>query len=291
MHPIRFSQTIKVREPQSTILCLHSACDLSHTELKRAMTCGAVWLLRDGKKTRRLRKASYQLKPGDSVAIHYDKALLRKSVENPVNLVRRQNYSVWYKPPGMVTQGTRYGDHLSLLRISEQSMQLHNRLHLIHRLDREARGLVVIAHDKPSSAYLSRQFQKRTVIKKYWAQVEGKLYPAGESFLIEQRLDNKEAATRVIKGPYSKDGDFTDLLIELKTGRYHQIRRHLADLGYPLVGDKRYNKGGKRISKELQLCAYQLCLEEPGSRKTRTFTLPTQLLPPSLQQSLSPSRL
>lgn len=283
MHQIRFSRTIKVQEPQSAIQCLNSVCDLSQTELKRAMTCGAVWLQKGGKKTRRLRKASYQLKPGDSVAIHYDKALLRKSVEIPVCLVRRQNYSVWYKPPGMVSQGTRYGDHLSLLRISEQSMQLYNRLHLVHRLDREARGLVVIAHDKRSSAYLSRQFQKRMVKKKYWAQVEGKLHPEGESFLIEQRLDNKEAITSVTNGPYSKDDDFTDLLIELKTGRYHQIRRHLADLGYPLVGDRRYSKGGKQTSKELQLCAYQLCFEEPGSRKKRTFTLPTQLLPPSLR--------
>ena len=118
--------------------------------------------------------------------------------------------------------------------------------------------------------------------KKYWAQVKGNLSSEGETFRIEQRLDNKDAITLITKGTYSQDNDCTDLIVELKTGRYHQIRRHLADLGYPLVGDRRYNKGGKRFSKELQLSAYQICLEEPGSRIKRTFTLPTQLLPPSL---------
>ena len=277
--PNRFNTFVDIKESQAVIDALQGPCKLSQTELKRAMTCGAVWLKRTGNKTRRLRKGSFKLLPGDRVSLYYDKALLRKSVERPINLFNHRDYSVWYKPPGIVTQGTKYGDHLSLLRIAEQSLNLHNLIFLIHRLDREARGIVILAHNKRSSAALSKQFREKTVEKRYWAQVEGRLSPEGKTFEINQNLDDKDSVTIVTNGSYRKENNSTDLFIILKTGRYHQIRRHLASINYPLVGDRKYGSGKRKKSLDMQLCAYQLVFKEPGSNKKVSFLLPAALLP------------
>ena len=118
----RCNLVVEIKQKQKAGAALQSSCDLSLNELKRDMTCGAVWLKRSRVKTRRIRKASLMLTPGDRVFLYYDRALLRQSIEQPVNLVNRVNYSLWYKPPGMLTQGTKFGDHLSLLRIAEQTL-------------------------------------------------------------------------------------------------------------------------------------------------------------------------
>jgi len=275
----RTNVSVEITQPQSIGEALQTSCPLSLTELKRAMTCGAVWLKRTGCKTRRVRKASFTLSPGDRVSLYYDSALLRRSVEQPVNLFTHSNYSIWYKPPGMVTQGTKFGDHLSLLRIAEQTLKLHNRIHLIHRLDRDARGIILLAHNKKSSANLSRQFRDRLVAKLYWARVEGRLVPEGKVFEIDMPLDSKDSTTMVTVGRHDPENRWTDLQIVLKTGRYHQIRRHLAAINHPLVGDRKYSKVKKNPSEEMQLCAYGLSFKEPGGTRKVSYRLPSTLLP------------
>ncbi len=275
----RFTVHVKIDRQQPIIEALQISCQLSRTELKRALNCGAVRLQRPGNKAKRIRKASFLLQSGDAVSLYYDRNLLRKTADIPLSLHYHSDYSVWYKKPGMVTQGTGYGDHLSLLRIVEQQRQLHNRIFLVHRLDKEARGIVVLAHNKKSCASLSHQFREKTIIKKYWAQVEGELSPEGRSFELTQTLDGKPCLTIVTNGGYCRETDATDIFINLKTGRYHQIRRHLAAISHPLVGDRRYGRMIAGPSPGLQLCAYQLSFREPGSNKIITTGLPAALLP------------
>jgi tRNA pseudouridine32 synthase/23S rRNA pseudouridine746 synthase len=257
---------------------LQASSQLSRSELKRALKNGAVRLNRQGYRNRRIRKASFSLHPGDAVLLCYDKALLRKTADTPVIIHHHSDYSIWYKPPGMVTQGTCYGDHLSLLRIVEQHLNLYNRIFLVHRLDREARGLVMLAHSKKSCEAISRQFREKTIEKKYWAQVVGALTPEGKCFEINHALDGKKSITIITIGRYCRQTDTTDIFINLKTGRYHQIRRHLAAINYPLVGDRKYGFPG-RGTKGLQLCAYQLSYKEPKNDSRQLITLPSGLLP------------
>ena len=114
------------------------------------------------------------------------------------------------------------------------------------------------------------------VKKKYWAVVEGKLTPPLRTWSIEAKLDNKHSHTIVTNGHYSRDSDTTELVVELKTGRYHQIRRHLAASGHPLVGDYRYGRRSD-AKKTLQLCAYELCFNDPETGTRCCYTLPASL--------------
>ena len=249
------------------------------------MNAGAVWLRRRGsKKLKRTRTATLQLRAGDFVALYYDYRLLRKRSASPTCLAKHTHFSVWHKPSGMLSQGTKYGDHLSLMRAASQSLGRSTAIFLVHRLDREAAGILVLAHTKHGSAALSKQFRENSVTKRYWALVNGKFMLPETPYEITRELDGKVCSTVIISGQYRHGEETTQILIDLKTGRYHQIRRHLAAIGYPLVGDYRYGTR-TRGNTPLQLCAFELCFEDPDSKEQLCFRLPSDLLPPPLREN------
>src|SRR5690606_33637419 len=120
-----------------------------------AMLKGAVWLTR-GKHQKRIRRATFVGQTGDKLSLHYDAELLRRVPPTPQLLADEKRYSIWLKPAGLLAQGTMEGDHCSLLRLCEQ--QLQREVYLVHRLDREAAGLMLIAHDGKSAAAFSQLF-------------------------------------------------------------------------------------------------------------------------------------
>ena len=273
----RLHLKLRITEQHTAINALASACDLSKTELKKAMNSGAVWLKRIKRKQTRLRKAQYLLKPGDYLELFYDRRILNDSVAEPILLKKDPEYSIWYKPPFLLTQGTEYGDHLSLLRYAEKQLQLHNHIFLIHRLDREAFGLVILAHSKNSARHLSSQFQNRSVRKCYIAKVNGKLVPEGETFEINTALENKEAVSIVTPGTYNAEANETKVHVIIKTGRLHQIRRHLSMAGFPVSGDSRYGKK-KTGSKQLKLCGCELTFSDPSTFTPVHYKLPESFI-------------
>lgn len=93
------------------------------------MHSGAVWLKSAKRKRNWLRKAQYLLNPGDILELFYEKRILYTSVEDPVLLKKTPQYSIWYKPPLLLTLGTDYGDHLSLLRFAEKFSNLHKHIY------------------------------------------------------------------------------------------------------------------------------------------------------------------
>ena len=80
------------------------------------MIKGAVWLKRPGQKEQRIRKATSPLLAGDQVELYYDPQVLAMTPPAPRLIAEEKHYSAWYKPATLLTQGTRYGDHCSLLR-------------------------------------------------------------------------------------------------------------------------------------------------------------------------------
>jgi tRNA pseudouridine32 synthase/23S rRNA pseudouridine746 synthase len=157
-----------------------------------------------------------------------------------------------------------------LLRIAEQ--QLQRECFLVHRLDREADGLMLIAHTGKAAAALSQQFARErdgAIRKLYRIEVSGKVDEAGE---ISTVLDGKTALTRFHRLDYLSARDSSVVEVELVTGRKHQIRRHFAGLGHPVLGDPVYGINNKD-SRGLQLKAVQLDFTCPLTRKLRSYCL------------------
>jgi tRNA pseudouridine32 synthase/23S rRNA pseudouridine746 synthase len=243
---------------------------ISKRKLKEAMSKGAVWLQRGRSKRKRLRRATTLLQPGDVLALHYDLALLERTPPQAKLLWHCQAYSVWYKPPGLLAQGNEYGDHASLLRQAELAEPLRKPRYLIHRLDREAHGLMVLAHNHTAARHLSQLFQRQQVSKYYEVRVLGK--PGASQGEINQALDGKAAITQYELEHYDAETNTSVLRVQIKTGRTHQIRRHLDMLGHPVMGDPRYGRGNKTPD-GLQLTATRLRFVCPLTQVQREFDL------------------
>jgi tRNA pseudouridine32 synthase/23S rRNA pseudouridine746 synthase len=246
---------------------LATASQLSKSAIKDAMLKGAVWLTR-GKQQKRLRRATFAGQSGDKLSLYYDADLLRLTPPQPQLLADEKRYSIWMKPAGLLAQGTLEGDHCALLRVAE--VQLKREVYLVHRLDREAAGLMLIAHDGKTAAAFSHLFasaKTELLRKQYQVLALGEIREAGE---VALSLDGKNALTRY--RPLRQDAkvNATWLEIELVTGRKHQIRRHLAAIGHPVLGDPRYGSGNAYAA-GLQLYATDLSFTCPLTRKARSY--------------------
>lgn len=246
---------------------------LSKGRLKDAMAKGAVWL-QQGKKQKRLRRAQAELQPGQILALHYDPDILQRTANSCQLLLDQRAYTVWWKPAGVLSQGSLWGDHLSLLRQAE--LQTKRPVHLVHRLDREASGLLLLAHTATAAASLSQQFQRGQVKKRYHVAVQGwlseALKNAGE---LTMALDGKASVTRFVVCKQLESG-VSWLDVDLLTGRKHQIRRHFAAAGHPVMGDPRYGNASSAAD-TLALQAIELAWQCPGTHKVIGCCLPESL--------------
>jgi RluA family pseudouridine synthase len=177
--------------------------------------------------------------------------------------------------------------------------------HAVHRLDRSTSGVMLVACKREILSFLATQFQARTVKKIYRAILHGHLKPAGlpeKEWGVWNRPLSKKATGR--KNPegngrqrpsetryrilgYSKHYSLAEF--ELLTGHRHQIRRHAALSGHPVVGDKRYSPSRavkflkqRRRFHRLGLHAYALELEVPETRHRQIFS--TDRLPEAMQR-------
>jgi len=240
---------------------LASASDLPMRVVADAMTKGAVWL-RNRHGFRRLRQHSVNLSTEDELYLNYDAAVLAQTC-SPAELVQDgTRWSAWFKPAGMRAQGSKWGDHTTLSRFSENYFQPKRSAFIVHRLDLAAQGLMLLAHDKKAAAHVSKQFAARTVTKRYHAIVKGR-FPADEhEHFFNDRIDGKVAHTSAQMRKYHPENAHSTIEIRITTGGKHQIRRHLADAGFPIVGDQLY--GGDN-SDELKLCASYIEFHDPDS--------------------------
>ena len=138
---------------------LASETGFSKQKIKQAMQKGAVWLT-DNKGTHRLRRHSKKLNSGTTLHFYFDSAVLNGVVDDAILVADEGDYSVWYKPRGMLSQGSKWGDHVAINRWVEKNLEPQRPAFIIHRLDRFASGLILIAHKKKVATLLADLFQK-----------------------------------------------------------------------------------------------------------------------------------
>lgn len=198
------------------------------------------------------------------------------------------------KPPGLLTStvpGERRPTALALLRDYVAQREPAARVGLIHRLDRDASGLLVFSKNHEAFRSLKQQFFEHSVDRIYTAVVEGKLKPEkdrirsrlveradGTVYSTKRADDGEEAITdyQVIRSA----GELTLVRVTLQTGRKHQIRVHLSERGAAIVGDTMYatktaKSGGTlpKPSSRLLLLAGELSFDHPRTGKRLRFEL------------------
>lgn len=268
----KFTLKKNVAQNESATVCefLVTHTGLSKGRIKDAMNKGAVWLKRNRSGEERVRRTTTAVRPGDRLSLYYDQRLLALRPAEPECIHDLKRYSVWFKPAGLMTQGTRYGDHCSLLRRADLFFKPRRRVFPVHRLDREASGIVLIAHDKTAAGRLSRLFQTRRIVKRYCAQVRGNPAEKKPGGAIDIPLEGKTALTEFAVRNYDPASDTSTVMVTIRTGRKHQIRRHFELIGCPVMGDPRYGKDNKNAT-GLKLTATALVFRCPFAGKEYVF--------------------
>jgi len=163
---------------------------------------------------------------------------------------------------------------------------------IVHRLDKDTSGVMLVAKNSAAHLNLINQFKTRSVVKVYRALVKGHLTP--ENGIIEAPIGrdprNRKRMAVVAEGREARTeyqvvkymGDYTLLEIRPETGRTHQIRVHLNAIGYPVAGDKVYGVKSAYLSRQF-LHASRLGFHLPSTGEYVEFT---SELPPDLEQAL-----
>lgn len=270
---MKFEKHLEINSSGETAVdAFGEATELTRQSIKQAMNKGAVWLTRN-KSTQRIRRANKTLKPSDELHLYFDQSVLGKQPE-PATLIADEGvYSIWYKPCGMLCQGSKWGDHCTINRWVEKNLEPQRPAFIVHRLDRAATGLIIIAHTKKTAAYFSELFQRREIEKKYQAIVEGE-FPA--ALKLDTDIESKPALSQAKAITYNPATNLSLVDIAIETGRKHQIRRHLSAAGFPIVGDRLYGQGNEQTP-DLRLTSYYLSFTAPTDNVKKSYHLPDNL--------------
>ena len=260
--------------PVAELLKQHSC--LSKQQIKQAMKKGAVWVSESDTGHKRLRRADKTLKIGQQLHLYYDANVLGLQVDAAVLIADEGDYSVWYKPYGMLSQGSKWGDHCTINRWVEQNHHPQRPAFIVNRLDRAAQGLMLIAHTKSAASALSGLFEKRAISKQYTALVSGS-FP--EHLILDAAVDNKDALSNASLLTYAPKTKKSLVSIEIETGRKHQIRKHLSGAGFPIIGDRLYGPNIDDSRVNLCLVSSYLAFNCPITGLDKSYLLKDDYLP------------
>jgi len=277
----KFELHLDITQTDITVIdSLKNQCQLSTNQIKQAVTKGALWLSR-GKYTKRLRRVKKTLKLHDSLHFYYDEKVLNQ-VPMPAHLIADLNdYSIWYKPYGMLSQGSKWSDHCTIARWAETQLQPQRSAFIVHRLDRAASGLIIIAHSKKSAQAFSKIFEQHQIEKTYHIIVHGDHSSHQQPEKITQDIDDKSACSYFKLIEYNQECNLSLIEVKIETGRKHQIRKHAASINMPVVGDRLHGKADEQYldTLNLQLCAVKLEFSSPISDEKQSFELTSELKP------------
>ncbi len=233
----------------------------------------------------------------DSIVIrHIDEHVVVVEKPSGINTVRHPAERAWHEPRKLLSP-TLEDLVMRQLGMSLQQ-QKRQRLRIVQRLDKETSGLIVFARTVVAERVLGKQFRTHEVTRRYLAVVAGRLLPQSiRTSLVADRGDGrrgstnnpklgKEAVTHVTVE--EKLPGYTILSCRLETGRTHQIRIHLGELGHPVCGEKVYVRrpsgeviADKSGAPRLALHAVELGFVHPTSGEFMHWDMP---LPPDLRE-------
>lgn len=192
------------------------------------------------------------------------------------------------KPQNVPTMADESGDEDMLTRVKAYVKEKYNKqgeafIGLVHRLDRPTGGIMVFARNSKSAKRLSEQFSTHSVEKVYYAVTNGSVKIKSQKLTNYLKKDEKENIVKIV--PMSEKGakkaeliykvlddNGKESLLEVKilTGRSHQIRLQLSNIGFPLVGDVKYGKA-KGSTTKLGLWAGRLAFDHPTTKDRMVF--------------------
>ncbi len=263
--------------------------NISRTAVQRMIDNGLI--LVNGKKN----KASYRVNKNDEICIEEEetKSINLKAQDIPIQVLYEDNdIIVVNKPKGLVVHpaignpdNTLVNAIMAICKDSLSGIGGELRPGIVHRLDKDTSGVLIIAKNDLAHIKLSEQIKNRQINKRYIALVRGVVkenhgtinMPIGRSPKDRKKMavvkNGKEAITHfdVIK----RYKDYTLLDIKIDTGRTHQIRVHMAQIGYPVVGDIVYSNGKNPFGVVGQMLhAKNLEFIHPTTNKKMTLSAP-----------------
>lgn len=253
-----------------------------------------------------VKKAGAEIKTGDSVTVSIPEAVeYSVKPENiPIDVVYEDgDFAVINKPQGMtvhVGNGNESGTLVNALLYALDSLSGIGgvlRPGIVHRIDKDTTGLLVVAKNDKAHVSLAGQIAEKTCRRTYYALLEGNLKEnSGRVVTDIGRHPTDRLKMAVLPDGKGKiaitdfetvahfGGDFTLCKFNLQTGRTHQIRVHAKHLGHPVAGDPVYGYKKQKIKADGQLLhAWQLQLTHPSTGERMTFNAP---LPPAFQEIL-----
>lgn len=239
------------------------------------------------------KKSGETVKTGDVITLTVPDAVEKiEKKDIPIEILYEDgDVAVINKPQGLTVHpaGGNYTDTLvNALMFRLDSLSGINgeiRPGIVHRLDKDTSGVMIVAKNDEAHLSLSRQIADRTVVKEYVAILEGNLTP--DEGRIETKIgrsprdrkqmavtpDGRTAVTEWRVITRFKENCF--VLFRILTGRTHQIRVHAKHLGHPVVGDKTYGYKKQKFNLDGQLLhAYRLTVTHPKSGERMTFSAP-----------------
>ena len=248
--------------------------ELTRTAAQRLIEQGNVFV--NGK----IQKVSYKVSVGDVIIIEEVKPqeIELKAQEIPIEIIYEDNdIIVVNKPKGMVVHpangnpdGTLVNAIMAICKDSLSGIGGEIRPGIVHRLDKDTSGLLIVAKNDKAHVNMSEQIKNHEVTKTYIALVRGAVkeneatidMPIGRSNSDRKKMavnkNGRNAVTHI--KVLERYNNYTLLEVNIETGRTHQIRVHLSHIGYPIIGDSTYSNGKNEFGISGQ-CLHAKCLE------------------------------